>query len=172
MNARAVALGRLRSEHDRSMALLAELGYPSVVAPLAGPTASPSSPPGPAWQLIRNTMDLLEEVKRARKRPEPEPEPEPEHEPEPAPAPAPEPASEPSVSEEEEESEHDSDSSYEEQSESSSQSSSLSVHQPSPSAGRLMRKRLNKATAKKVWHSFSGAEPFSTHKFSLSCAGA
>jgi len=114
MNARAVALRRLRDEHDRSMALLAELGYPSVVAPLAGPTASPSSPPGPAWQLIRNTMDLLEEVKRARKRPEPEPEPAP------APAPEPEPASEPSVSEEEEESEHDSDSSYEEQSESSS----------------------------------------------------
>lgn len=148
MNA-SVALRRLHSERDKSMALLEELGYASEVAPLAGPAASPYS----ASELereVRAAVDLLDEhdqSRRARIRWKPEPEPEPEHEHEPAPAPAPE----PSVSEEEEEeSEHDSDSSYVEQSQSSSQSSSLTVEQPSPSDSRLMRRQLKTTAARKV----------------------
>jgi outer membrane biosynthesis protein TonB len=157
MNARAVALRRLRSERARSIALLEELGYMSGDSALAATSTSPYS----ASELereVRTAVDLLDEHEQSRRarirwKPEPEPEPEPEHEPAPAPAPEPaeEEASEPSVSEEEEEeSEHDSDSSYVEQSHSSSQSSSLTVEQPSPSDSRLMRRQLKKTAARKV----------------------
>ena len=180
MNARAVALRRLRSERDRSIALLEELGYMSGDSALAATSTSPYSG-SELEREVRTAVDLLDEHDQSRRarirwKPEPEPEPEPEHEPAPAPAPAPEPAeeeaSEPSVSEEGEESEHDSDSSYEEQSRSSSQSSSLSKSQPSPSDSRRMRNRLNTKAAKKVWAMLLRCRAFLNALVLLSCAGA
>lgn len=156
-----VAIYNLRIERERSIALLEENGYWGVDSPMAATSASPDSP-NTLEDIMRTSLKLLEELKRARKRkPEPAPMPEPAEEDKPAEKPVEVDVSElMSISEEEheseheseegDESEHDSDSSYEETSQSSSQSSSLTVDQPSPSGAQQIRRRLNRTAARKV----------------------